>query len=69
MNSGTDYAPVIEAFAQLAESGEKSVEPVVVPHEGPSVGMAIGHYMVSGKPQAGMRQNTPGNREFHFDAA
>ena len=60
MNSGTDYAPVIEAFAQLAESGEKSVEPVVVPHEGPSVGMAIGHYMVSGKPQAVMVHTTPG---------
>lgn len=60
MNSGTDYAPVIEAFSQFAESGEKSVEPVVVPHEGPSVGMAIGYYMVSGKPQAVMVHTTPG---------
>lgn len=60
MNSGTDYAPVIEAFSQYAESGEKSVEPVVVPHEGPAVGMAIGYYMTSGKPQAVMVHTTPG---------
>ncbi len=60
MNSGTDYAPVIEAFAQFAAKGEKSVNPVVVPHEGPSVGMAIGYYMVSGKPQAVMVHTTPG---------
>lgn len=60
MNSGTDYAPVIEAFSQYSQSGERSVEPVVVPHEGPAVGMAIGYYMVSGKPQAVMVHTTPG---------
>ncbi len=60
MNSGTDYAPVIEAFAQFAESGGKGVEPVVVPHEGPAVGMAMGYYMVTGKPQAVMVHTTPG---------
>lgn len=60
MNSGTDYAPVIEAFSQYAEAGKKGVEPVVVPHEGPAVGMAIGYYMASGKPQVVMVHTTPG---------
>ena len=51
-NSGTDFPPIIEAFASLDEESVPS--PVIVPHETASVGMAHGYYLVTGRPQATM---------------
>ena len=52
-NAGTDFPPVIEAFAALSPGGRVPV-PVTVPHETASVAMAHGYYLVSGKLQAVM---------------
>ena len=51
-NSGTDFPPIIEAFAKL--HAEEVPTPVTVPHETASVAMAHGYYLVTGRPQATM---------------
>ncbi len=50
-NSGTDFPSVIEAYARRPEGLPR---PVLCPHENLAVGMAHGHAMVSGRPQAVM---------------
>lgn len=60
MGAGTDTAPIVEAYARLqAEADGSDPEgrfpaPVVAVHENLAVGMAHGHTMVSGRPQAVM---------------
>jgi acetolactate synthase-1/2/3 large subunit len=49
-NGGTDFPPIIEAYARAAETGIAMPEPLVIPHEGVAVGMAHGYYLVTGKP-------------------
>jgi acetolactate synthase-1/2/3 large subunit len=51
-NAGTDFPPIIEAFATLP--ADQVPTPVVVPHETASVAMAHGYYLVTGRPQATM---------------
>ncbi len=51
-NSGTDFAPIIEAFAKRQAQGEKRPIPITVPHEIPAVAMAHGYTMLTGQPQA-----------------
>ena len=51
-NSGTDFAPIIEAFARRQARGKRLPVPVTVPHEIPAVAMAHGYTMVTGRPQA-----------------
>ena len=53
-NSGTDFAPIIEAFAKRQAQGQDKPVPVTVPHEIPAVAMAHGYTMVTGQPQAVM---------------
>jgi acetolactate synthase-1/2/3 large subunit len=53
-NAGTDFAPVIEAFARASITGGAVPRPLLVPHETAAVAMAHGYYMVSGRPQAVM---------------
>lgn len=53
-NAGTDFAPLIDAFAWRTEQGESTPTPVTVPHENAAVAMAHGYYMVTGKPQVVM---------------
>jgi len=53
-NAGTDFAPLIEAFAKGAALGHKLPKPITAPHENVAVHMALGHALVSGKPQAVM---------------
>lgn len=60
MNSGTDYAPIIESLAEMSFENVPRTEIVLVPHEGPAVGMAIGYYMVTQTPAAVMVHTTPG---------
>ena len=54
IGAGTDTAPIVEAYARQAESGLDYPIPIVASHENLAVGMAHGHYMVSGRPQAVM---------------
>ena len=53
-NAGTDFAPIIEALAKAQATGTPVPKPVTVPHENVAVGMALGHYLKSGRPQAVM---------------
>lgn len=51
-NAGTDFAPLIEAYARAGTSGEKVPEPITVPHENVAICMAQGAYLATGRPQA-----------------
>jgi acetolactate synthase-1/2/3 large subunit len=53
-NPGTDFPPVIEAFARAQKAGAAVPRPMVVPFESTAVSMAHGVYMVKGTPQAVM---------------
>ena len=53
-NAGTDFAPLIEAWAKRLAQGQALPRPVTVPHETPAVAMAHGYAMVTGRPQAVM---------------
>jgi acetolactate synthase-1/2/3 large subunit len=53
-NGGTDFAPIVEAYAKGRARGWKMPEPVMVPHENLGVAMAHGVTMISGRPQAMM---------------
>ena len=53
-NGGTDFAPVVEAYAKGQKLGWKLPQIVTVPHENMGIAMAHGYAMVTGKPQAMM---------------
>ena len=53
-NAGTDFPPIIEAFARASEEATPAPKALAVPHENLAVAMAYGHTMVSGRPQAVM---------------
>jgi acetolactate synthase I/II/III large subunit len=53
-NAGTDFAPLIDAFAFFAKEGKRGPKPVTVAHENVAVAMAHGRYLVTGKPQVVM---------------
>lgn len=53
-NGGTDFAPLVEAFAKCAAGGQITPKPITVPHEYVAVSMADGFYRVTGRPQAVM---------------
>lgn len=50
-NAGTDFAPLIEAFAKAEATGTRVPKPVTVPHENVAVAMALGYYLKTGRPQ------------------
>lgn len=55
LNAGTDFAPLVEAYARSGEvQGPALPTPVLCTHENLAVGMAHGAYLVSGRPQAVM---------------
>jgi acetolactate synthase-1/2/3 large subunit len=54
VNAGTDFPPIVEAFARAPASGLAFPQPVIVAHENAAVGMAHGYTMVTGRPQAVM---------------
>ena len=60
VNPGTDFAPIVEAFARAARSNRRVPRPMLVPHENAAVGMAHGYTMVTGKPQAVMLHTNVG---------
>jgi acetolactate synthase-1/2/3 large subunit len=53
-NAGTDFAPLIEAYAKAQAMGTKVPKPVTVPHENVAIAMAQGYFLKSGRPQAVM---------------
>jgi acetolactate synthase-1/2/3 large subunit len=53
-NGGTDFAPVVEAYARGQKEGWRLPEIVIVPHENMGIAMAHGYAMVTGRPQAMM---------------
>jgi len=53
-NAGTDFAPLVDAFARLTSEGKETPRPVLVPHEFAAVSMAHGFAMVTGEPQVVM---------------
>src|SRR6267378_7865520 len=53
-NGGTDFAPVVEAYAKGQKLGWKLPQIVIVPHENVGVAMAHGYTMITGRPQAMM---------------
>jgi acetolactate synthase-1/2/3 large subunit len=50
-NAGTDFAPLIEAYAKAAANGTRVPKPITVPHENVAVAMAMGYYLKTGRPQ------------------
>ncbi len=59
-NGGTDFGPIIDAYARRRSEGLPVPESVTVPHEIVAVAMAHGHTMVSGQPQAVMVHTVAG---------
>ncbi|MEK9946353.1 MAG: thiamine pyrophosphate-requiring protein [Alphaproteobacteria bacterium] len=59
-NAGTDFAPVIEAFAKAAALGQPAPTPIAIPHENTAMGMAHGYYLATGRPQGVMVHTTVG---------
>jgi acetolactate synthase-1/2/3 large subunit len=59
-NAGTDFAPLVDAFARRHAQGRRQPRPIVVPHESVAVGMAHGCWLASGRPQAVMVHVTVG---------
>jgi acetolactate synthase-1/2/3 large subunit len=53
-NAGTDFAPVVETLAKAQVLETKVPTAVTCPHENTAMHMAIGYFLVTGKPQAVM---------------
>jgi acetolactate synthase-1/2/3 large subunit len=53
-NSGTDFTPIIDALALLADAPAFGLRVVAAPHENTAIAMAHGHALLSRRPQAVM---------------
>ncbi|NOJ45912.1 thiamine pyrophosphate-requiring protein [Bradyrhizobium archetypum] len=53
-NAGTDFPPIIEAFARASTTQLSFPTPLLVSHEAVAMGMAHGFYLVTGRLQAVM---------------
>jgi acetolactate synthase-1/2/3 large subunit len=53
-NAGTDFTPLIEAFAKGEAEGIPMPKPITAPHENIAVAMGMGYTLASGRPQAVM---------------
>src|SRR3989304_9318784 len=53
-NAGTDFAPVVETLAKAQVLETKVPTPVTCPHENTAMHMAIGYFLVTGRPEAVM---------------
>ncbi len=53
-NAGTDFPPIIEAFARAPQSGLDLPEPILAAHETLAVGMAHGYWLATGRTQCAM---------------
>jgi len=59
-NGGTDFAPIVEAYANRFAKEETLPKPIPVPHEITAMAMAHGYTLVTGKPQVVMVHTLPG---------
>ncbi len=50
-NAGSDFAPLIEAFAQAEMLNLPAPKPIAVPHENVAMALAMGYTMITGDPQ------------------
>src|SRR6478735_12340088 len=53
-NAGTDFAPIVEAYAKASHSGLKAPRPMLATHENLAFSMAHGYAAASGKVPAVM---------------
>ena len=53
-NGGTDFGPIVDAYAKRLSTELPVPKPVIVPHEITAVAMAHGYTMVTGRPQVVM---------------
>ncbi len=53
-NPGTDFPPIVEAFARAERRNAKVPQAILAPHENLAVGMAHGAYLMTGRTQAAM---------------
>src|SRR5438067_7866927 len=53
-NGGTDFGPIVEAYAKRLAHELPGPKPVTVPNEITAVGVAHGYTMVTGRPQVVM---------------
>ncbi|TDD28086.1 thiamine pyrophosphate-requiring protein [Actinomadura sp. KC06] len=60
VNAGTDFAPIVEAYARRPASGLDLPEIVVCAHENLAVSMAHGAFLGDGRPQAVMLHTSVG---------
>jgi acetolactate synthase I/II/III large subunit len=60
VNSGTDFAPLVEAYARQKDSGLDLPDVVVCAHENLAVSMAHGSYLGDGRVQAVMLHTSVG---------
>jgi acetolactate synthase-1/2/3 large subunit len=59
-NAGTDFGPLVDAFAKFAAEGKERPRPITVPHEFVAVSMAHGVTMCTGRPQIVMAHTLVG---------
>ncbi len=59
-NAGTDFGPLVDAFAKFAAEGKYRPRPITVPHEFVAVSMAHGFTMCTGRPQVVMAHTIVG---------
>lgn len=53
-NAGTDFAPIVEAYAKAAHSGLPAPKPLIATHENVAISMAHGYAAASGRVPAVM---------------
>ncbi len=53
-NGGTDFGPIVDAYAKRLSSELPVPKPITVPHEITAVSMAHGYTMITGRPQVVM---------------
>jgi acetolactate synthase-1/2/3 large subunit len=59
-NGGTDFGPIVDAYAKRLDQELPVPKPVTVPHEITAMAMAAGYAMVTRKPQVVMVHTIPG---------
>src|SRR5258707_12241372 len=56
-NAGTDFAPIVEAYAKAAHGGQKAPKPLLATHENLALSMAHGYAAASGRGPAGQGES------------
>src|SRR5207248_9830470 len=62
-NAGTDFAPIVEAYAKAAHTGFPAPKPLIATHENLALSMAHGYAVASGKVPAIMAHGSAGTAD------